>query len=97
MSLHNEIQALRETLPNPDATVGSNERYYKKSANGGRTPIVAIVNMTLNVYVSKDQRLAFASLLVGRTIGSTKELTLAECVAINKSLPQKLKVLAESL
>lgn len=78
--LSRSIALLREKMPNGNETIGSKPEYYK-DANASLS-WAAKVSIALRMQVPNKYRIQAASIIVGRTIESTKELTIAEATAI---------------
>ena len=79
-SIQNSVIILRERMPNGNDELGSKREYF--AANGGSLTWAAKVNMAIRDAVPSKYRKQVASALVGRSLDSTKELTVAEAAAI---------------
>lgn len=70
--------------------LGSQERYFMRTANGGKLPATAIVNMWLNELGMKERndKMRFLNAIFGdehRKIQSTKHLRVGEYVSLQRA------------
>ena len=74
-------KVLEERQPDLAALIGDSPEYYAP-----RVSIAARLNMWLLRYAHEEDRLAFAGWLFDRPLRSTKDLTVAEGIAITRVL-----------
>lgn len=79
-ALQQVAYSLAEAQPGLGAALGERDGYYR-----GKTSPCAILNIVLNQHIPAADRLAFAGWLFDKTITSTKQLTLAESLAVRRT------------